>query len=443
MNIRLALVTALALSVFAACHGASARQFHVLYSFCAKPNCGDGQSPQSGLVADSQGNLYGTTTPSGVSAGLVYELARSHGGWSYQVLHAFCSAGSCADGFDPRGGLIIDTAGNLYGTTVGQSFGSTMLSTIYELSPDATRQHWTFRTLHTFCQLNRHGERCRHQWSYAISALTYAGQASGVPYDGRSPLYGYEEIFYTSGSKTEVVYRYSGNHGFSRVADESSDDLSGDPELGNDGSLYGTKAWSGQFQHGTVFALNPATGAETVLHDFCAQPQCSDGEFPLGLMFDPVGNVYGNAGGGSPTSYCLAEGFDTCGVIYKLTPQVGQYGYSILQNLCGKPNCSDGAGPQYSLIHDTAGTLYGVAERGGGNAGTLGGGGGTVFEANAEMERALHKFCSEANCADGEFPNGPVLMDAKGNLYGTTAEGGAYFDPTNNVLGGTIFEITR
>ena len=446
MNTRLGLVAAIGLSMlafFAACHDASARQFRLLYSFCAQTNCADGQLPVSGLIADGEGNLYGTALLGGTGAGgVVFELVRGkQGNWLYQVLYNFCSQQNCADGVEPRAGLIMDTAGNLFGTTAGYSVLYThYASTIFELSPDTNHAHWTLTTLHSFCRPKRHGgNTCNLQhYNAAISALTYAGQVSGTPYDGKSPLFGYGGSRYAHGS-VEFVYRYSPNKRRSTVVHILRTwNLTGDPLLGNNGTLYGTMNSGGRYGQGVVFAVDVTTGAETVLHDFCAQPQCSDGGEPLGgLTLDTAGNLYGNAFGGSPTPYCQEAGFSACGIVYRLAPENGEYEYSILHNLCGKPNCSDGAYPEYSLIMDTTGTLYGVAQGGGGNAGT-----GTVFEANDDTLRAIHHFCGEANCSDGEYPNGPLLMDAKGNLFGTTSEGGANFN-LPNVYGGTIFEITN
>jgi hypothetical protein len=444
MTIRLAL--AVTLLFFAACQNASASQFRVLHSFCAQTNCTDGGDPESGLIADSDGNLYGTATRGGtMGGGVVYELVRGkHGDWVYQVLYNFCSQQKCFDGFDPRNSLIIDTAGNLYGTTRRYSVIDPGPSSIFELSPDESHTHWSFEILHSFCLPQN-----RSCPNYPVSALTYAGQASGAPYDGTSALYGYEETIHGDNPYYEFedwIFRYlpNGHKGtFSQIFSAGDGFLEGDPLLGNDGFLYGTMPRGGQYKQGEAFAYNPTTHASTVLHDFCAQPQCSDGGLPSGgLMLDAAGTVYGNAEGGSPTSYCLAAGFSSCGIVFSLTPQNGQYTYSILHDLCGKPNCSDGMGPQSSLISDVSGTLYGVSFFGGGNPGDTGWGGGTVFEANGDVERALHKFCSEAKCADGEYPNGPLLMDAKGNLYGTTTEGGAYYNSPGE-QSGTVFEITR
>ncbi len=121
----------------------------VLYNFCFTPNCNNGVFPQAGLIADSQGNLYGTTLEGGVSGyGTVFELsppAVTGGAWSITVLHAFTEQGS--DGSYPLAGLIADTSGNLYGTTTngGSAAG---YGTVFELSNGAAHFHGRERRVH-------------------------------------------------------------------------------------------------------------------------------------------------------------------------------------------------------------------------------------------------------------------------------------------------------
>jgi uncharacterized repeat protein (TIGR03803 family) len=104
----------------------------VLYSFCSQTNCADGAGPLAGLIIDSAGNLYGTTTGGGngdafLTSGTAFHLTPHQTGtaWTETVLYRFCSQTSCADGAQPYAGLIMDGAGNLYGTTSrgGNSFG--------------------------------------------------------------------------------------------------------------------------------------------------------------------------------------------------------------------------------------------------------------------------------------------------------------------------------
>jgi hypothetical protein len=100
----------------------------------------------------------------------------------------------------------------------------------------------------------------------------------------------------------------------------------------------------------------------------------------------------------------------------------------VLYVFCAKRNCADGESPSSGVIEDTSGNIFGVA--GGGDLG----GDGVVYEFGSGREHVLHTFCSEANCTDGSGPSGGLIMDAAGNLYGTTEGGGAF-------NGGTVFEL--
>jgi uncharacterized repeat protein (TIGR03803 family) len=111
----------------------------VLYSFCSPPTCDDGAGPEAGLTFYAGGNLYGTTIGGGYcDLGTVYQLTPSNGGWAESVLYSFCGS----DGSGPTAGVIFDSGGNLYGTT---------LDIAYELTP--ANGGWTESVLHTFCSL--------------------------------------------------------------------------------------------------------------------------------------------------------------------------------------------------------------------------------------------------------------------------------------------------
>ena len=120
----------------------------------------DGANPRGGLVFDSSGNLYGTTTYGGgtnqnrlcanYGCGVVFELSpNSGGGWSETILYSFCSATGCTDGAQPEAGLIFDAAGNLYGTAGG---GANAGGVVFELSPNSGGG-WTESVLYNFCSL--------------------------------------------------------------------------------------------------------------------------------------------------------------------------------------------------------------------------------------------------------------------------------------------------
>ena len=178
------------------------------------------------------------------------------------------------------------------------------------------------------------------------------------------------------------------------------------------GNLYGTTEGGGAYSHGTVFKLTPA-GAETILHSFAGPT--GDGAYPYGgLIIDGQGNLYGTTSAGGTQNH---------GTVFKLTPAGAE---TVLYSFAGLTT-GDGVNPHGGLIIDGQGNLYGTTEAGG----SLGGH-GTVFKLTpAGTETVLHSF----NGSDGDLPYAGLVMDAQGNLYGTTWEGGAY-------LQGTVFKVT-
>jgi uncharacterized repeat protein (TIGR03803 family) len=110
-------------TVFELLRGSGSWTEKVLHSFCLHPSCGYG-GPEAGLIVDNTGNLYGT-------AGLVFELTRGSGGWKEKILHKFCTKRNCTDGAEPFAGVIFGPSGNLYGTTHGG--GAYKAGTVYEV----------------------------------------------------------------------------------------------------------------------------------------------------------------------------------------------------------------------------------------------------------------------------------------------------------------------
>ena len=161
------LVRAVALAGMGLTGGGDARAWTLttLYSFCAEggTKCTDGAYPQMGLVMDKSGNLYGTTGGGGAyGQGTVFELSPTATGpwgqttWTFKVLHSFCAQGGtkCTDGAIPMGeSLIMDAWGNLYATTfLGGAHGrrSRHRRHSIELSPNADKTIWTYKTRTTF-----------------------------------------------------------------------------------------------------------------------------------------------------------------------------------------------------------------------------------------------------------------------------------------------------
>ena len=119
----------------------------ILYNFCSQSSCTDGYVPLGSLVADSSGNhLFGTTYQGGANnLGEVFELTNSGGTWTQTVLYSFTGVNN-NDGQNPYAGLILDSAGNLYGTTLYG--GPNNQGTVFQLSKSGST--WTETVLHAF-----------------------------------------------------------------------------------------------------------------------------------------------------------------------------------------------------------------------------------------------------------------------------------------------------
>lgn len=172
------------------------------------------------------------------------------------------------------------------------------------------------------------------------------------------------------------------------------------------GNLYGVTASGGANRSGAVFKITPG-GVESIVHSFGAN--ASDGLYPTsGLAIDEQGNIYGT------TSYG-GKGFGA-GTVYKVSAKGS---YSILHYFLGG---GDGLRPMAPLTLDQQGNVYGTTELGGAY------GEGSVFRiASGGTESILHSFSATgAAKADGVFPEGGLVVDAEGNLYGTTYDGGAF-----------------
>jgi uncharacterized repeat protein (TIGR03803 family) len=286
----------------------------VLHNFNANEK--DGTYPNAGLIIDGNGNLYGTTGVGGVyNDGVAFELTPIEGGgWSEKILHTFRPNG--IDGTRPNASLILDSTGNLYGTTPGG--GAYNDGTVFELTPNADGE-WTEKVLHNF-NPNRS--------------------------DGLYP-------------KASLIFDASGN-------------------------LYGTTL-TGTHGDGTVFELTPKGGSwtETILHNFASNGE--DGGQPYAsLIFDAEGNLYGTTAEG---------GINNGGTVFELTPKSdGSWAETVLHKFNQKEK--DGIDPYSNLTFDAAGDLYGTTEAGGTyNV-------GTVFELTPEAngtwtETIIHEFSNQ------------------------------------------------
>jgi uncharacterized repeat protein (TIGR03803 family) len=403
----------------------AAAQEEVLHSFGKGT---DGRFPEAGLIIDSKGNLYGTTSGGGADGGgMVFEFTpKAGGGWMEKVLHNFPATDK--DGEDPFASLIFDAAGNLYGTTSGG--GAYSYGTVFELTPKASGG-WTEKVLHSFNENGTDGYNPQ-QASLILDAAgnLYGTTPFGGPLGGCSGL-GCGTVFELTpkagGRWTEKVlhsFNYNGKDGFEPEASLILDAA---------GNVYGTTTYGGtgggcNVGCGTVFELTPRAGGrwtEKVLHSFNYNGK--DGVDPYaGLIFDTANNLYGTTGGGGAYTY---------GTVFELTPKAGGgWMEKVLHNFNG----TDGLLPEAGLISDAIGNLYGTTCCGGASGVGCGGEGcGTVFELTPKAggrwtEKVLHSFSD--NGKDGVTPYSGLISDAAGNLYGTTYFGGASG-------GGTVFEI--
>lgn len=184
------------------------------------------------------------------------------------------------------------------------------------------------------------------------------------------------------------------------------------PVLDKQDNLYGTTMRGGAYGYGAVFEV-AATGTETILHSF--NNDGTDGVYPYaGVILGKKGNLYGITTGGGAYGY---------GMVFELTPSGKE---TILHSF--QWNGIDGFGPFGGLVLDKKGNLYGTTAYGGAH------GDGTVFELTPSgAETILYSF--DWNGTDGYNPESTLLLDAEGNLYGTTSNGGTYGY-------GTVFKLT-
>lgn len=202
------------------------------------------------------------------------------------------------------------------------------------------------------------------------------------------------------------------------------------------GNIYGNVSEGSGVGPGRVFKLSPKTGGGwgyQVIYIFGTAN--NDGLYPMGSpVLDAEGNLYGVTYEGGPTSSYCPSG---CGTVYELSPaSSGFWSENILHDFAGAP--SDGAAPSASLTWDHAGNLFGVTAGGGS------GSAGTVFEltssAGTWTESVVHAFANYPT--DGAGPKAAVAIDAEGNLYGTTYNGGSFTNSSCYGSCGAVYEIS-
>jgi len=395
---------------------AAAQVETVLHSFTGPFT--DGSNPLSNLVVDKAGNLYGTTYAGGaVGLGTVFELSpQAGGGWTEEILHNFNNESS--DGYFPYAGLTIDASGNLFGTTSTGGIGDCEIDmgcgTVFELTHVGGA--WREKIIYSF--------------KGGVDGFSPLG---GVIFDGSGKLYGVTNLggAYSQGVVFELILK-AGEwgehllHTFHHDGEKHLDGANPVPGLVCDalGNLYGTTTDGGAYGYGTVFEMVRGAGeswAEKILYSF--NNNLTDGLVPdAGVIFDSSGNLYGtNVGGGQ-----YAEG-----TVFELVPQSGgSWSEVVLHNFSA--DGTDGFPPQGGVIFDTSGSLYGTTVNGGSGINPS----GIVYKltpssGGAWTENILFNF---GESGSGSSPAASLVFDASGNLYGTTQSGGTY-----NF--GTVFEL--
>ena len=335
-----------------------------IFSFGAGPEYG--AHPKAGLIADSAGNLYGTASSGGpAKLGAVYELAPTGNGWEQTILYNFCSVKHCRDGSIPETPLIFDGKGNLYGTTLYGGNNSCYASgggcgVVFELSP--SNGGWTESVIYSFEPVGG---------AYVTpSGLTFdkAGNLYGTTQAGD-----YGNVFElsptNSGWQETTIYAFCPSQAFCPDGGEPNGGVIVDAQ----GNLYGTTAFGGTGPGGVggiVYELSHASGAwtENVLYNFCSSANCTDGEAPLAAPTpDGRGNLFGTTiyGGTGDPNQCESE--TGCGTVFELMPsQSGdEWAETVIHSFTGADG--DGAFPDTAVIFDPKGDLYGTTDSFGAN----------------------------------------------------------------------------
>ena len=356
---RVLVATIIAVTLLLAAQAAQAKEIVI-------DNMSAAYNPESVLVVDSSGVLYGTSVgDGGADNGTIFSLtppAKGQTSWTETILYYF--QGGSNDGLFPLAGLTPDGSGGFFGTTEYGGNGG--------------------------CTLNPNFPQC------------------GVVYHLAPPAQGQ-----TNWNET-VIHFFQGSDGANPSAQLIRDSATG--------VLFGTTYAGGASNAGTVFSLTPpAQGqtnwTETVLYSFTG---AADGGFPLGhLTVDASGAFYS-------TTY--AGGAGGSGTVFKLTPPSGgktEWTETVLYSFLGW-QYADGGNPTASVIFDASGNLYGTTSAGTGKGGFLND--GTVFELSPPSggqtswtETTLYSFDGEK---DGAVPSADVIMDAQGALYSITSTGG-------------------
>jgi uncharacterized repeat protein (TIGR03803 family) len=371
------------------------------------------------LVADNAGNLYGETYANPSNA-TIFELKNGSGGWSLSTIYTFSGLSAS---LNLTNGLAIDAKGELFGTSYNSS-NSNDNGAVFELARSAGGT-WKEGTIFQFPVVDG---------SYPNGDLVAdsEGNLYGVASAGVINQYG--GVVFRLSPLTAGKWKYDVLYNFAQSGAGGAINPFGGVVFDAAGNLYGVAGGGiyGPYGDGTVYKLSPTSSGywnETTLYSFGSFP--TDGTGPVGgLVIDQAGNLYGVTSYGGSQSSCGCYG----GTVFELSPEAGAtWKEVILHSFQGG---RDGALPRSKLIMDRVGSLYGTTFEGGSTNCPYGEGCGTVFELTPGSngtwnESILHRFTG----TDGAYPEAGLVVDASGNLYGTTSnDGPGYY--------GTVFKLS-
>jgi uncharacterized repeat protein (TIGR03803 family) len=356
-----------------------AQTYNVIHTFLGGP---DGQEPAYGLIIDAAGNLYGSTFEGDAGTGTIFRLRYRNSNWQLNPLYVF-TGGPNSPGAVNYSGVVFGPGGSLFGTTAygGEgncaTWGGTVgCGTTFKLQP---------------------------QVSFCVNATCYWNETRLSEFNG------------AGGGATPY---------------------GGPPIFDHAGNMYGTTFGGGggncSAGCGLVYELVQSNGGwtENVLYTFAGGT--GDGANPwAGVIFDQAGNLYGTTELGGAFGY---------GTIYELSPSGSGWTEKVLYNFQGQ---QDGGWPYAGLVFDNAGNLYGATTVGGNGAG------GTVFQLAPQGSNWNYQPLCSFTRQMGELAGGPVAtpaIDAAGNLYGATGGDGAFgfgevFKASNSASGWTCTDL--
>ena len=403
-----AAVAALAIACLAHPCEAATYKLKPLHLFCQEANCTDGAVPLAPLLMDQSGALYGTTSQGGQfnNGGTVFQMVPNGKGYDYTVIHDFCQQANCTDGTDPESAVVEDVSGNLYG--VARQGGANGMGVLFKLAHDG--DSWTYTVLHSFCarpgcadgthpatSLSYAGKASGASWDGVSPLFGTASQGGG---HGNGTVFALTPN--GSGFKYQVIYGMK--------TEEYASSVLVDPQ----GNVVVAASLGAKHGAGSIFQLAKDSWTKTAVYTFCHQQQgtvCLDGFAPYGeLLRDAQGNFFGatisggvvnlgvvyeiRAGGGykelyqfCPTLVCDDGANPQAGVVmdsgghlfgttsaggpalrgnaFELSRDSGKWRESVIYDFCSARKCRDGNDPVGDLRIDGNGNLLGVTAYGG------------------------------------------------------------------------------